>query len=89
MTLPRSNYPLFNYEVPRSNQRIATGILKNFGGVIIFYSLLGAIRLWEQCLLIKEQISRVSRWCVLKNYKSSWFLSRCIKVGGVLHSVAC
>ena len=43
-------------------------VYKNFRGVNIFHVFLGAIRLLEYILLIKEQISRVSRWCVLKNH---------------------
>ena len=47
------------------DQRIVT-VQKNFRGVKIFHLLLGAIRLQEYILFVKEQISRVSRWCVQK-----------------------
>ena len=32
----------------------------------MFHLLLGAIRLLEYILFVKEQISQVSRWCVQK-----------------------
>ena len=57
----------------RQQQRIVT-VQKNFRGVKNFHLLLGAIRLLEYILFVKEQITRVSRWCVQKNVFSKIYL---------------